>query len=109
MSDLSEREPPKVFGRPMSPYSVRGWLINIATLTLTMDRRERDGRFDCIAHGVYTLSETKDTKDDAIEWLESTARRIMRECLEIAGPMVAVESLVLGDPSYQKHYPVRFK
>ena len=109
MVPSEEREPPKVFGREMERYSVNGWLLNIATLTLTVYPSATGGYRVEVMTGNYTHRDNRETLESSIEWLETTARRIMRECFEVAGPMVAVEQMVLGDPSYEKRCPVRFR
>ena len=77
---------PIVFSREMQPYSVAGYLLNIATLTLTIDRyawMEKPFAAQVMC-GTRTEHERFDTQESAIKWLRSTSSRIMRECLEVA-------------------------
>lgn len=87
-----KQESPKVFGCEMERYSTDGWLLNIATLTLTINLR-RPGIYDVdVQAGNYAYHDKRETLEASIEWLETTARRIMSECLEIARPMITIEA-----------------
>lgn len=88
----NQQEPPKVFGREMEHYSDYCWNLPIATLLLTITEQRVDSYDVAINTGPCTHRNRLETIEASIEWLETTARRIMSECLEIARPMITIET-----------------
>lgn len=111
-----EREPPKVFGREMSPTGFPGkWSVTVGIFTFTMTypcAPSEDIQVNILASRYICAMFTDES--DAIEWFETTARQVMRECSEVAGPMVAVKDLGSNHGAFENvtledWYPVRFK
>jgi len=101
-----------IFGREIEPdhcCTYTTWSIVLGGAQLSVSWHGVHGAAGRVKFGEIDSSRYKfDTKEYARDWLESEARRIMRECLEIAGLMVA-SSCELLEPARVRFRDERIK
>ena len=107
---MTTPQAPKVFGREMIHWINFGSrsVYKLDVGIFGFDCTTEDGKI--VKAGVFSRNVNPSDIErldgpDALSLVESTARRIMRECFEIAGEMVAKERLHSGEYFIT---PVRF-
>lgn len=94
-----EREPPKVFGREMR-RTPGGWTVVVGIIRFNINcvSYHEFGIIANISTIHVDISYRFATEEAAVSWLEITSSQVMRECFEIARPMITIDApRVQGD------------